>query len=58
MSYWQKNAKGTRYKGHYLYDAKGERVFVLVGLRKNGTVHTVTAESASMAKRAGWFIVK
>lgn len=55
---WKKNNKGNDYKGQYLRDNKGERVFVLVGLRGNGDVHTVTFESAAMAKKVGWIKYK
>lgn len=55
---WQKKGKGIKYRGVYVRDSKGERNFVLVGIRKNGTVHTVTCESHEMAKAAGWKKVK
>ncbi len=53
---WQKKEgkRALKYKGTYTRDAKNERVFVLIGIRKNGTVHAITFESASMAKKVGW----
>ncbi len=32
----------------------GGRLFILSGLRKNGNVHSVTAESPEVMKKAGW----
>lgn len=43
-----------RYAGHYLRDAKDERVFVLTGFRKNGNIHNVTFESFAAARKVGW----
>lgn len=51
---WQKNGKGIKYEGHYMRDHKGERVMILIGFRKNGEVHTITAESWQMLKKVGW----
>jgi hypothetical protein len=51
---WQKHGKGIKYKGHYMRDANGDRIMVLVGFKKNGEVHTVTSESWQMLIRAGW----
>ncbi len=54
---WQKNGKGAEYKSQYLRDVKGERVFVLSTLKRDGTVHSVTFESWQMAKAVGWLKV-
>lgn len=51
---WQKNGKGRKYTGHYMRDAAGERVIVLIALLANGAVHSVTAESWQMLTKAGW----
>ncbi len=58
MWQWQKNGKGSLYSANYLRDAKGERVVVLVGLRSNGEVHTITAESWQMLAKVGWIRVR
>lgn len=54
---WQLNGKGLKYKGSYIRDEKGERVMILVAM-KGGELHTVTAESHEMLKKAGWKKVK
>jgi hypothetical protein len=51
---WKKKGKGLAYHGMYLRDVKGERVFVLVGVRSNKSVHNVTFESHQAAKSLGW----
>lgn len=55
---WRKKGKGPAYKGSYAKDARGERVFVLFRVLNNGRVHAVSAESAAMAKAAGWVKAK
>lgn len=54
-SIWQNKKKyGNKlYSGHYRR-IEGEREFILVNKRKNGTYHTVTCESVEMAKNDGW----
>ncbi len=54
---WQKNGKGTKFKGHYIRDNKGERVMILIGFSARGEVRTITAESWNMLKAAGWIKV-
>ena len=51
---WQKNGEGLKYKGAYIEDQNGERIMVLTAIKSNGKVHTVTAESWQMLKKAGW----
>jgi hypothetical protein len=51
---WKKKGKGLAHKGQYHQKPGGERVMLLVAIRKDGTVSTVQAESWQMLKAAGW----
>lgn len=51
---WRKNSKGTKYRGLYVTNTKGQRTFCLVGLLKNGKPHCVTASSPEAMKTQGW----
>lgn len=60
MATWKKEGKRKdrrEWKGSYMRDLNGERVFVLTSVGLNGIVRNITFESARAAKKAGWIKV-